>query len=461
MPEGKRKKEFEAFSLFEFDKDSDFDKNFCAKALLCLLNVFITPFLLVGRSIVVYLLPYIGVSLQTWLCCLCSPLLNMCKFTDKNFPPNNSSLNINDGREQEIIWLRLSDIDFKNSGDNEATKVHVLFDGRIEVSDISQGSLGDCWLLAAFATLCERPAFILACFVTRTFNYRGKYTIRLFDKKLGRFIHVSIDDYVPCHKDTKEPIFTNLVKNEIWPLLLEKAYAKYEGSYGAIEGGNPIVALKTLTGYEGETFVSGVNANFDDAFCTKMQKLHDRGCLLAAGTKGQDKSLTEGRGSSGIQGGHAYSILDIKTPQLTTSNPRLLKLRNPWGEFEWTGDWGDDSALWKTHPGVALMLGRPDKVDNGVFYMDFKDFTRYFDMVNVLYPEYGVNDLHYCQNDFDGKCSWCAPLCGLVTGCSYFWCACKGCRVLWFQQDGGKTHMEESLQDNSAVAVLKGTVSLV
>ena len=91
-------------------------------------------------------------------------------------------------------------------------------------------------MLAAFATLCERPAFILACFVTRTFNYRGKYTIRLFDKKLGRFIHVSIDDYVPCHKDTKEPIFTNLVKNEIWPLLLEKAYAKYEGSYGAIEG---------------------------------------------------------------------------------------------------------------------------------------------------------------------------------------------------------------------------------
>ena len=25
---------------------------------------------------------------------------------------------------------------------------------------------------------------------------------------------------------------------------------------------------------------------------------------------------------------------------------QLVQLRNPWGDFEWTGDWGDNSACW-------------------------------------------------------------------------------------------------------------------
>jgi hypothetical protein len=24
----------------------------------------------------------------------------------------------------------------------------------------------------------------------------------------------------------------------------------------------------------------------------------------------------------------------------------MYQVRNPWGNFEWTGDWGDSSALW-------------------------------------------------------------------------------------------------------------------
>lgn len=43
-----------------------------------------------------------------------------------------------------------------------------------------------------------------------------------------------VDDYIPCN--TKGcPIFSKANGNELWVLLLEKAYAKIYGSYHKIE----------------------------------------------------------------------------------------------------------------------------------------------------------------------------------------------------------------------------------
>ena len=53
---------------------------------------------------------------------------------------------------------------------------------------------------------------------------------------------------------------------------------------------------------------------------------------MAAGSVGKAETRDLGRDSvvGSIVGGHAYSILDIKTPMLTTNKIRLLKMRNPW-----------------------------------------------------------------------------------------------------------------------------------
>eukprot|EP01035_Chromulina_nebulosa_P027975 gene27975-36861_t len=154
----------------------------------------------------------------------------------------------------------------------------------------------------------------------------------------------------------------------MWPLLLEKAFAKLKGSYQALSGGLPLDAMKAMTGYEGEriTLSSSSAAASSDAAFKKLHIYSNAGCLLAAGTKGVDQSLVVGRKAVGgsLVGGHAYSILEIKTPSLTSSKVRLLKLRNPWGTFEWKGDWGDDSVLWSTHPGVAFEIGRPARSDD-------------------------------------------------------------------------------------------------
>ena len=52
--------------------------------------------------------------------------------------------------------------------------------------------------------------------------------------------------------NTGVPLYTKLKGNEVWPLLLEKAFAKLKGSYHALSGGLPLDAMKAMTGYEGE-----------------------------------------------------------------------------------------------------------------------------------------------------------------------------------------------------------------
>lgn len=50
-----------------------------------------------------------------------------------------------------------------------------------------------------------------------------------------------------------------------------------------------------------------------------------------------------GKDSTGLVAGHAYTLVSAKE---SSKGDRLVKLRNPWGSMEWTGDWSDTSPLW-------------------------------------------------------------------------------------------------------------------
>lgn len=58
-----------------------------------------------------------------------------------------------------------------------------------------------------------------------------------------------VDELLPCSPGTTEPLFSRSAQEgELWPALIEKAYAKLHGSYYALEGGNTAEALVDLTG---------------------------------------------------------------------------------------------------------------------------------------------------------------------------------------------------------------------
>ena len=118
-----------------------------------------------------------------------------------------------------------------------------IFFEDIAPSDIKQGQLGDCYFLCVLACLAERPNRIRKLFLDSEINEEGVYGVRMMDS--GKIKEIVMDDYFPCHYS--QPCFSQAKGNELWVMLLEKAYAKLHGSYERIEAGFPHNAMRDLT----------------------------------------------------------------------------------------------------------------------------------------------------------------------------------------------------------------------
>jgi hypothetical protein len=111
-----------------------------------------------------------------------------------------------------------------------------------------QGALGDCWLVSALASASEHPECIRHCFLTKEYSPRGRYVVRLWDERRRKWELVTVDDRIPCRRGTREPLFAKPHGAELWTMVLEKAVAKFCGSYAALGGGFSVWAWQAMTG---------------------------------------------------------------------------------------------------------------------------------------------------------------------------------------------------------------------
>ena len=74
-----------------------------------------------------------------------------------------------------------------------------------------------------------------------------RYLVRLCIQSQWR--EVVVDDWFPCQGEPPKPLFMhNKHGEELWMMLIEKAWAKVYGSYAMISGGDATWALRNLTG---------------------------------------------------------------------------------------------------------------------------------------------------------------------------------------------------------------------
>ena len=93
----------------------------------------------------------------------------------------------------------------------------------------------------------------------------------------------------------------------------------------------------------------------------------------------------------GLLQDQVYSLLGLYQEELDDGSPiRLVKLRNPWGRKEWNGDWSDFSAdgacsaKWTENPKLkAKLLAEGKGKNNGVFFMSWEDYSKWFTDVEV------------------------------------------------------------------------------
>lgn len=300
---------------------------------------------------------------------------NLGSFMDPLFPPTLKSILLgaeNFSLESGVHWRRPSE--FFNGENFE------IFDREIEPNDIKQGSLGDCWFMCALSSLSERPDLVKRLFLTKQVNPEGIYKVRFC--KGGIWVTVTIDDFFPCFPQST-PIFSRSQGNELWVLLLEKAYAKLHGSYGLLRGGWACEGMIDLTGCPTESIDFNKEVGEDmlnqNTLWPLLMKEDNEGSLISGSTPGEDR-WTETGGpakTGGLVPGHAYTIIQVREAY----GIRLLNIRNPWGWFEWEGDWGDRSPLWtpKMQQAFEPVLDEKD----GTFWMNYEDFVQNFSAVNI------------------------------------------------------------------------------
>ncbi|XP_061771469.1 calpain-9 [Nerophis ophidion] len=291
-------------------------------------------------------------------------------FEDPDFPAADSSLFFSQSIPVKMEWKRPPDIC--------ASPRFIV--GGANRTDICQGALGDCWLLAAIASLTLKKD-VLARVVPHDQDFDRRYA-GIFHFQFwqhNKWLDVVVDDRLPTVHD--QLIMLHSASNdEFWSALLEKAYAKMHGSYESLKGGSTMEAMEDFTGGVGEIYETKTSTH---NLFQVMKKALDRGSMMGCSIDVSSSAESEAKLANGLVKGHAYSITGLQEVNYRGRKVKLIRVRNPWGQVEWNGPWSDHSKEWDYVDKAEKSRILQNSTEDGEFWMDFEDFKAGFDKVEI------------------------------------------------------------------------------
>ncbi|GMI46565.1 hypothetical protein TrCOL_g11080 [Triparma columacea] len=335
-----------------------------------------------------------------------------CLYRNKSVPPTYAE-------GDDVKWLRPHEI----VDDPDYFKDSAL------TGDVVLGKLDTGYFLSAVAMLAASSDSTLLedLFGSGVDDFKkyGVYTCRFY--KNGQWVDVITDTRLPCYN--MSPVYSRCADvRELYLPLLEKAYAKFHGTYESLNRGSIAEALVDLTGGScdkinlssmkvKESISRGFLWDEVVSFSTAQNTM---GCSISDTTR-DTESTPE---TAGLLKNLAYPILECREVQASTGIIQFVKLRNPWGDKSaWTGDWGHGSNKWDDYPEVHSELrggggdgfaGRNSEEDGdqqGHFWITFQDLCAIFTKLYVcktFADEKGWRQ--YCMSgDWVGKTAGGAP----------------------------------------------------
>ncbi len=207
----------------------------------------------------------------------------------------------------------------------------------VDYDDIAQGGLNDCYVVGGIGAVAAQNPGLIQNAVRD--NGDGTYTVTFYEKDNGflgipglfgggeyKKVEITVDGNfsTDAAQGSGDFVNSNGEKAEIWPKIVEKAYAQYKGGYEAIDnGGNSAEIMSLLTGRDAEQIDTG------DYSFEQMKQDFDGGQAIVLGTPDNFEGVDKGTAQKhGLVDWHVYTVVGVGED---SSGNRYVEVYNPHG----------------------------------------------------------------------------------------------------------------------------------
>ena len=326
---------------------------------------------------------------------------------------------------------------------------------------INQGSYINSKLWSTIASLAvKRPHEITNIFVDPeqdlypdgpNGNYTGRISFKFY--RNNELIRIDIDDRLPLSSPRRtssskstylssssfdiRKLAHSTIKNEFWPTLLEKALAKFYGSYENLEAskinwpatnqaGNACeidsATFDTLDGLHGvkicETLCNKIIVSEISSILLRLSlSAKDFGTQLSIMIRDSFACTATVKSNASLMRGSienpTYAVLDYKELYVNQKNPDhssltdkrllLIKLYNPWSQIQKLSDKYTKGVWHGRYADGISEKGKLPKPIDGCFWMLVEDFLENFNEIQITLDLKTENCIFQSEGEFSPK----------------------------------------------------------